>query len=196
MNVESFLFVIYLFLFTINAVFYLFFVYFCFYDCKVNLQTTGNGTVRFNPNLYNCGKVCLSLLGTAYIHTCIIIMNMTLCLILLFVCVCQFFDSILLKLYNITFIFISIPLPSFPFSLSPFFFLLRINPSLRLSIIIISTISAPSFTPPCLFTSFSPSFSPFFSPSFSPPCLSHFILHSLLFYSILLTQRDLARGRH
>ena len=31
---------------------------------KVNLQTTGNGTVRFNPNLYNCGKVCLSLLGT------------------------------------------------------------------------------------------------------------------------------------
>jgi len=31
---------------------------------KVNLQTTGGGTVRFNPNLYNCGKVCLSLLGT------------------------------------------------------------------------------------------------------------------------------------
>ncbi|MDP2439313.1 MAG: ubiquitin-conjugating enzyme E2, partial [archaeon] len=31
---------------------------------KVNLETTGNGTVRFNPNLYNCGKVCLSLLGT------------------------------------------------------------------------------------------------------------------------------------
>lgn len=31
---------------------------------KVNLQTTGAGTVRFNPNLYNCGKVCLSLLGT------------------------------------------------------------------------------------------------------------------------------------
>jgi len=31
---------------------------------KVNLQTTGNGTVRFNPNLYHCGKVCLSLLGT------------------------------------------------------------------------------------------------------------------------------------
>lgn len=30
----------------------------------VNLQTTGNGTMRFNPNLYNCGKVCLSLLGT------------------------------------------------------------------------------------------------------------------------------------
>jgi ubiquitin-protein ligase len=30
----------------------------------VNLQTTGKGTVRFNPNLYNCGKVCLSLLGT------------------------------------------------------------------------------------------------------------------------------------
>jgi len=31
---------------------------------KVNLQTTGGATVRFNPNLYNCGKVCLSLLGT------------------------------------------------------------------------------------------------------------------------------------
>jgi baculoviral IAP repeat-containing protein 6 len=24
----------------------------------------GHGSVRFNPNLYNCGKVCLSLLGT------------------------------------------------------------------------------------------------------------------------------------
>jgi baculoviral IAP repeat-containing protein 6 len=31
---------------------------------KINLRTTGRGTVRFNPNLYNCGKVCLSLLGT------------------------------------------------------------------------------------------------------------------------------------
>lgn len=31
---------------------------------KVNMHTTGNGTVRFNPNLYNCGTVCLSLLGT------------------------------------------------------------------------------------------------------------------------------------
>jgi len=30
----------------------------------VNLQTTGNGMVRFNPNLYSDGKVCLSLLGT------------------------------------------------------------------------------------------------------------------------------------
>lgn len=30
----------------------------------VNLQTTGKGAVRFNPNLYNCGKVCLSILGT------------------------------------------------------------------------------------------------------------------------------------
>ncbi|KAJ7201312.1 hypothetical protein GGX14DRAFT_524435 [Mycena pura] len=30
----------------------------------VHLRTTGGGTVRFNPNLYNCGKVCLSLLGT------------------------------------------------------------------------------------------------------------------------------------
>jgi len=31
---------------------------------KVNLMTTGKASVRFNPNLYNCGKVCLSLLGT------------------------------------------------------------------------------------------------------------------------------------
>ena len=30
----------------------------------VNLRTTGGGRVRFNPNLYHCGKVCLSLLGT------------------------------------------------------------------------------------------------------------------------------------
>lgn len=30
----------------------------------VNLQTTGGGSVRFNPNLYKDGKVCLSLLGT------------------------------------------------------------------------------------------------------------------------------------
>ena len=30
----------------------------------VKLLTTGGGSVRFNPNLYNCGKVCLSLLGT------------------------------------------------------------------------------------------------------------------------------------
>ena len=33
-------------------------------NCKINLMTTGQGNVRFNPNLYNCGKVCLSLLGT------------------------------------------------------------------------------------------------------------------------------------
>lgn len=31
---------------------------------KCNLETTGSGKVRFNPNLYHCGKVCLSLLGT------------------------------------------------------------------------------------------------------------------------------------
>lgn len=30
----------------------------------VKFITTGNGTIRFNPNLYVCGKVCLSLLGT------------------------------------------------------------------------------------------------------------------------------------
>lgn len=31
---------------------------------SVKFLTTGGGKVRFNPNLYNCGKVCLSLLGT------------------------------------------------------------------------------------------------------------------------------------
>ncbi|CAM9860589.1 unnamed protein product [Chrysoparadoxa australica] len=31
---------------------------------KVHFLTTGGGRVRFNPNLYNNGKVCLSLLGT------------------------------------------------------------------------------------------------------------------------------------
>jgi ubiquitin-protein ligase len=31
---------------------------------KVKLMTTGKGTVRFSPNLYREGKVCLSLLGT------------------------------------------------------------------------------------------------------------------------------------
>ncbi|KAH3704505.1 ubiquitin-conjugating enzyme E2 Z-like [Dreissena polymorpha] len=31
---------------------------------RVKLQTTGGGTVRFNPNLYRNGKVCLSIIGT------------------------------------------------------------------------------------------------------------------------------------
>ena len=31
---------------------------------KVTFLTTGGGSVRFNPNLYADGKVCLSLLGT------------------------------------------------------------------------------------------------------------------------------------
>ncbi|KAM3180494.1 hypothetical protein ACTXT7_016181 [Hymenolepis weldensis] len=31
---------------------------------KVRLLTTGNGSVRFGPNLYANGKVCLSILGT------------------------------------------------------------------------------------------------------------------------------------
>ncbi|KAF2172017.1 hypothetical protein M409DRAFT_35717, partial [Zasmidium cellare ATCC 36951] len=31
---------------------------------KMQLKTTGQGTTRFNPNLYADGKVCLSLLGT------------------------------------------------------------------------------------------------------------------------------------
>lgn len=30
----------------------------------INLETTGHHTVRFNPNLYNDGKVCLSVLNT------------------------------------------------------------------------------------------------------------------------------------
>ena len=34
-------------------------------DCpKVELVTTGQGSVGFNPNLYANGKVCLSILGT------------------------------------------------------------------------------------------------------------------------------------
>lgn len=31
---------------------------------KMSITTTGSGKIRFNPNLYACGKVCLSLLGT------------------------------------------------------------------------------------------------------------------------------------
>lgn len=31
---------------------------------RVKLLTTGSGTVRFNPNFYKSGKVCLSILGT------------------------------------------------------------------------------------------------------------------------------------
>ena len=31
---------------------------------KASLVTTGGGQVRFNPNLYRNGKVCLSILGT------------------------------------------------------------------------------------------------------------------------------------
>jgi len=37
------------------------------YPCvppRVTLKTTGGGRVRFNPNLYACGRVCLSILGT------------------------------------------------------------------------------------------------------------------------------------
>jgi ubiquitin-protein ligase len=33
-----------------------------------HFQTTGGGRVRFNPNLYDSGKVCLSLLGTWHGH--------------------------------------------------------------------------------------------------------------------------------
>jgi len=31
---------------------------------RVRFMTTGNGSVRFNPNFYSNGKVCLSILGT------------------------------------------------------------------------------------------------------------------------------------
>lgn len=31
---------------------------------KMNLETTGRRTFRFNPNLYQCGKICLSILNT------------------------------------------------------------------------------------------------------------------------------------
>ena len=41
-----------------------FFFFFFFLDEKNKKHQTGAGQVRFNPNLYNCGKVCLSLLGT------------------------------------------------------------------------------------------------------------------------------------
>jgi len=33
-------------------------------NCNPRMQFVNHGTRRFNPNLYNCGKVCLSLLGT------------------------------------------------------------------------------------------------------------------------------------
>jgi len=31
---------------------------------RMKFLTTGGGQIRFNPNLYQCGKICLSLLGT------------------------------------------------------------------------------------------------------------------------------------
>lgn len=34
---------------------------------QVNLQTTGNGSVRFNPNLYNCGKGIICALWCTFI---------------------------------------------------------------------------------------------------------------------------------
>lgn len=47
--------------------FYFLFTYPDKYPLKppaVKFMTTGDGKVRFNPNLYACGKVCLSILGT------------------------------------------------------------------------------------------------------------------------------------
>lgn len=34
---------------------------------RVKLVTTGGGRVRFNPNLYKNGKVCLSILGLVFL---------------------------------------------------------------------------------------------------------------------------------
>jgi ubiquitin-protein ligase len=31
---------------------------------KVKIVTTGNGSINFNPNLYNCGHICLSIINT------------------------------------------------------------------------------------------------------------------------------------
>lgn len=31
---------------------------------KISLMTTGKSTIRFNPNLYDNGYICLSVLGT------------------------------------------------------------------------------------------------------------------------------------
>lgn len=50
-----------------NGFFYFLFTYPDSYPLvppRVKFMTTGNGKVRFNPNLYACGKVCLSILGT------------------------------------------------------------------------------------------------------------------------------------
>lgn len=30
---------------------------------KMKLMTTDGGRVRFNPNFYSCGKICVSILG-------------------------------------------------------------------------------------------------------------------------------------
>ncbi|KAK3931713.1 Ubiquitin-conjugating enzyme E2 Z [Frankliniella fusca] len=58
---------------------YFYFVMKCPWDYplqppKVRLMTTGGGSVRFNPNFYESGKVCLSILGTwpgqCWIPTC------------------------------------------------------------------------------------------------------------------------------
>jgi ubiquitin-protein ligase len=46
---------------------------------KVNLTTTGQAKVRFNPNLYSCGKVCLSLLGTWRGSSFIFLFNLRKC---------------------------------------------------------------------------------------------------------------------
>lgn len=39
---------------------------------QVLFKTTDNSRVRFNPNLYNCGKVCLSLLGITFVNVIIV----------------------------------------------------------------------------------------------------------------------------
>lgn len=44
---------------------------------RVKLETTGNGRVRFNPNLYRNGKVCLSIIGLVYIAFFVVVVFAT-----------------------------------------------------------------------------------------------------------------------
>ena len=47
------------------------------YVCQVHFLTTGNGAVRFNPNLYNCGKVSVVIMIETVVYvlvyTCYVI---------------------------------------------------------------------------------------------------------------------------
>lgn len=111
-----------------------------FYNRKVNLQTTGNGTVRFNPNLYNCGKVCLSLLGTLYLHT---LLWLWLWLCAIFYCL---YVSVTSWFYIARIVQSQVCLYYLPPSLPPFY----LKPFLIPSIIILTGVLAPSLPPPYL----------------------------------------------